>query len=293
MTEMMRDQGFDPEKLRVKATPEVTFEDAAYLGSAVGVMEETAKLWVALARYEALARQMPPLMHSVLLYGPPGTGKTYLCRAMIRHLLTSGEGFGVYWASSADFISRYVGGGVQRVLHLFEVMKAHKQAVLFLDDADELLRNDEEHTTNRAAREVFLKELRESRVLLVACSNYPWTLTKEFLDMTPVKILLDLPDQQARKDYVLAHTQGVLGADEATRAALADHLAAQMKDTPWRQLDFLVNDLMRAGFVKTIGQDPDSKTFIPLTREEADEVLEKIHHVDQSDYLARIRLWNK
>lgn len=71
----------------------------------------------------------------MLQYGPPGCGKTYFARAIAGE---SGAAF--FNVGFHDMLNLYVGNSERNVRRLFETARAHRPAILFIDELDSLSR---------------------------------------------------------------------------------------------------------------------------------------------------------
>ena len=79
-------------------------------------------------KYKSYGARMPK---GIILYGEPGTGKTLLAKAI------AGEANVPFYAlSGSDFVQIYVGVGASRIRQLFKKARAHKKAVIFIDEID-------------------------------------------------------------------------------------------------------------------------------------------------------------
>ena len=67
----------------------------------------------------------------ILLYGGPGCGKTLLARAMASEINAN-----FYYKSAPELVGIIVGLGAQKLRSLFQVARANKPAIIFIDEID-------------------------------------------------------------------------------------------------------------------------------------------------------------
>ena len=160
-----------------------------------------------------LPRELPHLYtgnrkvaRSVLLYGPPGTGKTLMGKAMARE-----AGVDFFSVSSAELISKYVGESEKYIKCLFEMVKAKKPCILFLDEVDALCSKREEGNHSAKTVQQFLTQLdgitnggTMDGVFILACTNLPWALDEAMRRRLEHRIYLGLPSPRER-DALLRH----------------------------------------------------------------------------------------
>ncbi len=115
-------------RLHTEDSPRVTFKDVAGVEEAVQELQEIKEFLAEPERFKALGAKIPK---GVLLVGPPGTGKTLLARA------TACEaGVPFFSISGSEFVEMFVGVGASRIRDLFAQAKAHKSAIIFIDEID-------------------------------------------------------------------------------------------------------------------------------------------------------------
>jgi len=152
----------------------------------------------------ALAKQTKGL----LLFGPPGTGKTMLAKAVATE---SGANF-LHVPLSA-IASKWFGEGEKSVRAVFSLAQKISPSVVFVDEVDSLLGKREkagEHEAMRKMKNEFMSAwdgLRSSdsdRVLVMAATNRPFDLDEAVIRRLPRRVMVDLPDKEARKQILKA-----------------------------------------------------------------------------------------
>ncbi|MCB0208943.1 MAG: ATP-dependent zinc metalloprotease FtsH [Anaerolineae bacterium] len=204
--------------------PLVTFEDVAGAEQAKFELQEVVEFLKEAEKFLKLGARVP---RGVLMAGPPGTGKTLMAKAV------AGEaGVPFFHISGSEFVEMFVGVGAARVRDLFKKAKEQSPAVVFIDEIDAVGRrrgaglgggNDErEQTLNQilVAMDGFDTD---TNVIVVAATNRPDILDPALLrpGRFDRKIILDLPDVEARQAILKVHTRGKPLADGISLSDLA------------------------------------------------------------------------
>lgn len=132
------------------------------------VQVEVASLLHRLRNWETINERGGETPSGVLLYGPPGTGKTQLVRALAREL---GD-WHVFEVNTTDVLR-----DPRKFRTLVDQAADHRPAFVFLDEADELLRDRSMSHTPGATNEI-LKSMdglmgRVPELVFVAATNSP------------------------------------------------------------------------------------------------------------------------
>jgi cell division protease FtsH len=206
----------------------VTFDNVAGLGGAKRDLVEIVEFLRDPERARRLGARVP---RGVLLVGPPGTGKTLLARAV------AGEAnVPFYSITASEFIEMFVGVGAARVRELFEEAKKHAPAIVFIDEIDAVGRargaglggghDEREQTLNQLLAEMDGFD-REQRVVVLAATNRPDVLDPALLrpGRFDRRVLVDLPEQHARRAILGVHGKGKPLADDVDLDRLAEQTA--------------------------------------------------------------------
>lgn len=169
-------------------------------------------------RFAALGLKPP---RGVLLYGPSGTGKTMLAKAM------AGESNVAFLSASASsFVTIWQGSGPQNVHNLFSRARRYAPAIIFIDEIDAIGRartgsissHGEEMALNALFTEMdgFIGPSPEKPIFVLAATNFNISNDNQIslehttptLDPALIRrfsqcILVDLPDKEARKKYLM------------------------------------------------------------------------------------------
>ena len=109
------------------------------------VRRETDSLVYRLRHWEDIAERGGEPPSGVLLYGPPGTGKTNLVRALAREL----EYWHVFEVNAADVLQ-----DPRKFRETMELAATHRPAIVFIDEADELLKERTYSNATAATNEI-------------------------------------------------------------------------------------------------------------------------------------------
>lgn len=132
------------------------------------VRRESDSLVYRLRNWEQIAERGGEPPSGVLLYGPPGTGKTNFVRALAREL----EYWHVFEVNAADVLQ-----DPRKFRDTMDLAANHRPAIVFIDEADELLR-DRTHSAAASATNEILKSMdgmmgKIPEIVFMAATNNP------------------------------------------------------------------------------------------------------------------------
>ena len=196
---------------------DVGYDDVAGADGAKQDLQEIIDFLKDPEKFRKLGAKMPK---GILLMGPPGTGKTMLAKATAHE-----AGVPFFSISGSEFIEMFVGVGASRVRDMFKEARAKAPALIFIDEIDSVGRvrgtglgggNDErEQTLNQVLAEMdgFTGE---EAVVVLAATNRPDVLDPALLrpGRFDRKVVLELPQLNAREAIVKVHTRKVPLADD-------------------------------------------------------------------------------
>ena len=193
------------------SSQKVTFADVAGVDEAKQELQEIIDFLKNPEKFQALGAKIP---RGVLLLGNPGTGKTLLARAV------AGEaGVPFFHISGSDFVEMFVGVGASRVRDLFDQAKAHRPAIVFIDEIDAVGRHrgaglggghdEREQTLNQLLVEMDGFDP-NAGVILMAATNRPDVLDPALTrpGRFDRQIIVDNPDSKGRMEILGVHIKG-------------------------------------------------------------------------------------
>lgn len=152
-----------------------------------------------------------PARRGILLFGPPGTGKTLLAAAVSNALEAT-----FFNVKVGDVLSKYFGESSKLISSLYRKAVEMGPSVVFLDECD-ALGGSRESSDSGAERRTLTSLLTEidgldgkdarSRVLTMGATNEPWRLDPALLSRLALRILIPLPDAEARLEILRIHLE--------------------------------------------------------------------------------------
>lgn len=182
----------------LKEKPNVKWDDVAGLAQAKASLQEAVILPV---KFPQLFTGKRRPWSGILLYGPPGTGKSYLAKACAT------EAEATFFAvSSASLVSKWLGESEKLVKSLFEMARAEKNAIIFIDEIDSLCNSRDSGGESEASRRIkteFLVQMQgigtnKGNVLVLGATNCPWDLDPAIRRRFERRIYIPLPEVDAR-----------------------------------------------------------------------------------------------
>uniref|UniRef100_A0A1I8GHE0 Katanin p60 ATPase-containing subunit A-like 2 n=1 Tax=Macrostomum lignano TaxID=282301 RepID=A0A1I8GHE0_9PLAT len=189
--------------------PNVRWQDIIGLESAKRLVKEAVVYPI---KYPQLFTGILSPWKGLLLYGPPGTGKTLLAKAVATECNTT-----FFNISASSIVSKWRGDSEKLVRVLFEMARFHAPSTIFLDELDSLMSQRAgagggggEHEGSRRMKTELLVQMdglakTDELVFLLAASNLPWELDHAMLRRLEKRILVDLPNHEARQKMMEQH----------------------------------------------------------------------------------------
>ena len=254
----------------VAEKPNITFDDIAGMEDAKRIINEMV-LYPMQSPEKARALGLNP-GGGVLLFGPPGTGKTMLGKAIAGALDAP-----FYYASGADLRSKWYGESEQRLSQLLTSAKAHKVAVVFLDEIESLLpkRSEDSHSADNRVVTQFLADLggfKDSKnlLLVLGATNKPWAIDEAVFrtGRFDEKVYIGPPDLPSREKILELNLKGA----HVTEGLDFHAIAEGMDGASGSDVAAVVSAAKRSALGRAIREDTDPL----LTAEDFTEARERI-----------------
>lgn len=303
--------GFDPENCRVKEVPKVSFDSIIGSENTIASLRKSFHHNEELFKFSKLTELAPlaskPDHH--LMYGPPGTGKSFLCKAIAHEIMTqypnteeNPHNSAFFNVNSAEICSPYYAVPEKRLDALFNAAAKYNHCVICIDEMERLCpdRNASgtEMTAVADAVAIVTRLLQlidgvtgKCNAIILCATNYPWKVDKAMRDRLSSKLLLDLPNEEAKRQYLHRNVGRFLGNTEESRREAVEFLLGMLEHASYRDLDTLAQAIQVSGLHKTIANHPgeyELDAFDPLDRAELRQQMDSVVIAYDKAYHARL-----
>jgi SpoVK/Ycf46/Vps4 family AAA+-type ATPase len=215
----------------------------------------------------------------ILLYGPPGCGKTMIAAATAAEI----DGYFIS-VDAASIMSKWLGEGEKNVAKLFnnarKMLADNKPVIVFVDEIDSLLGTRGQEVGGEVrVRDQFLKETdgindkgKNLHMYVIGATNKPWSLDQPFLRRFAKRILIPLPDNDARMAQFKLYTAPLMLDEDVILEGLAKisegYSGSDIKDICQGVQLRVVRELFKSG--KALDKESQAR---PITMSDFKEVM--------------------
>lgn len=192
----------------IREKPKIKWDDVANLVDAKNALREAVIL--PMARPDLFQGVRKP-WKGILLFGPPGNGKTYIAKAVASEVEAT-----FFSVSAANLISKWLGEAEKLVRQLYETARKEAPSIIFMDEVDALIsaRGAGENEAMRRVKTQLMQAIEgfgtgDELIVTIGATNLPWELDPAMRRRFEKRILINLPDEEARTVIFKIHTRGI------------------------------------------------------------------------------------
>ena len=233
----------------------------------------------------------------ILLFGPPGCGKTLIAAAVATEIDAT-----FMSVDAASIMSKWLGEGERNVARLFVSARKSandgRPAIVFIDELDSLIGMHSSEVGGEArVRNQFLKEMdgvidkgKNLHAYVIGATNKPWALDWPFIRRFQKRILVPLPDHNARLGMFKLYTTHLKLASDVNLYELA-RLSEGFSGSD-------IRDVCQSAHLKVIGElfesgraDDKRAQPRPISMRDFREILEERKPSVSLDMVASYNRW--
>ncbi|MBI4393116.1 MAG: ATP-binding protein [Euryarchaeota archaeon] len=240
----------------------------------------------------------------ILLYGPPGTGKTMLAKAASNML-----GASFFNLPGGEIENKWYGESSKIVKRVFEEARVKSPSIVFLDEIDTLVGKRDagsERDPSKSILGTLLTEMEGATtskgknppmVLVLAGTNQPMNLDPAFLTRFNRRVMIPLPDENARSAIL---------AKQITARGLSlevplESIVARTEGYSGRELRNLAQEMIRlmveecnTDLYERVGKEnlaESSYKVGPITHAHVERALHDVRAVTSHEAIVRLEEW--
>ncbi len=272
--------------------PMIKWDDVADLETAKQALREAIIL--PLLRPDLFKGARKP-WRGVLLFGPPGCGKTLLAKAVASECDAT-----FFNVSAATLVSKWLGESEKLVRELFKFSKEKQPSIVFFDEVDAIAttRGGTEHDAIRRVKLQLMQEMQglatevSEQIVVIGTTNVPWAIDPAFRRRFEKRILVPLPEKEAREQIFRIHTKDV----ELDESIVFNLLAEITEGFSGADIEIVcreaimnpIREMDKSGLLK----DKEAK-IRPVTIEDFEKALQKIKPTVAPEELLGYEEWQQ
>ena len=271
--------------------PTIKWNDVADLESAKQALREAIIL--PLLRPDLFKGARKP-WKGVLLFGPPGCGKTLLAKAVATECDAT-----FFNVSAATLVSKWLGESEKLVRELFKFSKEKQPSIVFFDEVDAIAttRGGTEHDAIRRVKLQLMQEMQglmsdSEQTVVIGTTNIPWHIDPAFRRRFEKRILVPLPEKEAREHIFIIHSRDVELDESVTFNLLAEitegFSGSDIEIVCREAIMNPVREMDKSGLLK----DKEAK-IRPVTIQDFEKALQKIKPTVAPEELLAYEKWQK
>lgn len=182
--------------------------------------------------------------NGILFFWPPWCGKTFISRKLAEEV-----GYNFYEIKHSDVASPFIHGSTGKIGEVFEIAKANKPSIIFLDEISGLVPKRDGLSGNQQYKEEEVNELlmqlndaRKNEILVIGATNYPDRIDSAIMRSGRMdkRIFIWPPDFEARKQLFKLYL-----TDRPTHGIDYDELAKRTEHYVTADIEVLCDNFAR------------------------------------------------